>query len=69
VILDLSTSSHTSGKVRTFKGQNFAHADMLWAFPQPEPSPYQMEWDDLIDAIRRDTLYNEAKRGAEASLV
>jgi hypothetical protein len=28
-----------------------------------------LEWDDLIDAIRNDKPYNEAKRGAEASLV
>lgn len=65
----ISTSSHAPGKVRTFKGQNFAQEDQLWAFPQPEPSPYQLEWDDLIDAIRADEPYNEAKRGAEASLV
>ena len=36
---------------------------------QPEPNPYQLEWDDLIDAIRKDKPYNEVKRGAEASLV
>jgi hypothetical protein len=41
----------------------------IWAFPQPEPSPYQLEWDDLIDAIRNDKPFNEARRGAEASLV
>ena len=28
-----------------------------------------MEWDDLLDAIRQDKPYNEARRGAEASLV
>ena len=38
-------------------------------FPQPEPNPYQLEWDHLIDAIRKDKPYNEVKRGAEASLV
>jgi predicted dehydrogenase len=65
----VTTSSHTPGKVRTFKGQSFSRADMLWAFPQPEPSPYQMEWNDLIEAIRENKPYNEAKRGAEASLV
>jgi hypothetical protein len=42
---------------------------MLWAFPQPEPSPYQLEWDDLIAAIRENKPYNEVKRGATASLV
>lgn len=65
----ISTSSHSPGRVRLFKGQNFARADMTWAFPQPEPSPYQLEWDDLIQAIRQDTPYNEAARGAIASLV
>jgi predicted dehydrogenase len=65
----ISTSSHTPGKVRTFRGHTFAKEKVMWAFPQPEPNPYQMEWDDLIDAIRRDKPYNEAKRGAIASLV
>jgi hypothetical protein len=65
----ISTSAHTPGKVRTFKGQTFASADQLWAFPQPEPNPYQMEWEDLVEAIRDDLPYNETKRGAEASLV
>jgi len=65
----ISTSGHTPGKVRTYKGHNMDKADLLWAFPQPEQSPYQLEWDDLIDAIRQDKPYNEAKRGAEASLV
>ncbi len=41
----------------------------MWAFPQPERSPYDWEWDDLIAAIRDDKPYNEVKRGAEASLV
>ena len=41
----------------------------LRAFPQPEQSPYQLEWDDLIQAIREDKPYNEVKRGAIASLV
>ena len=27
------------------------------------------EWNDLIDAIRKDKPYNEVKRGVEASLV
>jgi len=36
--------------------------------PQPEPNPYQLEWDHLIEAIRNDKPHNEAKRGAEASL-
>jgi predicted dehydrogenase len=65
----ISTSSHTPGRVRTFKGHNVTRADMIWAFPQPEPNPYQLEWDDLIEAIRNDQPYNEVERGAIASLV
>ncbi len=65
----VSTNAHTPGRVRTFKGHNQTRENMLWAFPQPEPNPYQLEWDDLIEAIRNDTPYNEAARGVEASLV
>ena len=38
-------------------------------FPEPAPHNKEMEWKDLIEAIRQDKPYNEAKRGAEASLV
>ncbi|MCC6491837.1 MAG: Gfo/Idh/MocA family oxidoreductase [Pirellulales bacterium] len=65
----VSTSGHTPGRVRTFKGQRQAREDMTWAFPQPEENPYQLEWKDLIDAITHDEPYNEVPRGVEASLV
>lgn len=65
----ISAAAHTPGRVCTFQGQTFDAGQRLWAFPQPEPNPYQMEWEDLMDAIRDDTPYNEARRGAEASLV
>ncbi len=77
----VSTAAHAPGKVRTFEGQILDDATardaslgrdkakQLWAYPQPEQSPYQLEWDDLIDAIREDKPYNEAERGAVASLV
>jgi predicted dehydrogenase len=65
----VSTNSHTPGKVRTYNCHLMEGAEPIWRYPQPEASPYQLEWDDLIDAIRNDKPYNEAKRGAEASLV
>jgi predicted dehydrogenase len=65
----ITTASHCPGKCRIFKGQNFTRADMTWAFPQPEPNPYQLEWDELVGAVREDRPYNEARRGAIASLV
>jgi predicted dehydrogenase len=65
----ISSNSHSPARCRIYKGQNMRRSDITWAFPQPEPNPYQVEWDDLIHAIRKDKLYNEVKRGAEASLV
>jgi predicted dehydrogenase len=65
----ISTSSHTPAKCRIYMGQKFTKRNLAWAFPQPEPNPYQLEWDHLIAAIRQDKPYNEARRGAEASLV
>jgi len=65
----ISTASHSPGKVRTFKGHNVRREDLIWAFPQPEPNPYDLEWEDLVAAIRNNRPYNEVKRGAEASLV
>ncbi len=65
----ISTYMHTPAKCRIYKGQDFSKDNLVWAFPQPEPNPYQLEWDELIEAIVKDTPYNEARRGTEASLV
>jgi len=65
----ISTNSHYPGKVRTYKGHNMSRENLIWRVPQPEPNPYQLEWDDLMDAIRKDKPYNEAKRGALGSMV
>jgi len=77
----ISTLSHAPGMTRIYKGQKMPTVmsrkdlplaedpNLVWAFPQPEKSPYQWEWDDLTDAIRQDKPYNEVTRGAQASLV
>lgn len=66
----ISTSAHTPARCRIYRGQDVTRAeDEVWSFPQPEPNPYRLEWDDLIDAIRKDRPYNEVKVGTEASLV
>jgi len=65
----ISSNSHTPAKPRIYKGQSQTRADIVWAYPPPEANPYQLEWDHLIQAIRKDLLHNEVKRGAEASLV
>src|SRR5262249_49082608 len=37
----ISTSGHSPAKCRIYKGQNIDRKDLVWAFPQPEPNPYQ----------------------------
>jgi predicted dehydrogenase len=65
----ISTFMHTPAKCRIYQGYNLDNDKPAWAASQPEPNPYQLEWDHLIEAIRNDKPYNESKRGAEASLV
>ncbi len=73
----ISTNSHAPGRVRIFKNQmpdprDFESSNVAWSFSkrnEPEPSPYDLEWDDLLAAIRNNLPYNEVKRGVEASLV
>jgi predicted dehydrogenase len=75
----VSTNSHTPGRTRIYSGQNIPRwqqgqrepgpENLVWAFPQPERSPYDWEWEDLITAVRENKPYNEVRRGAEASLV
>ena len=56
-------------KGRAFKGQLDRDSDVIWKCSPQEENMYDVEWEDLIDAIRQDKPYNEVKRGAEASLV
>ena len=42
---------------------------LVGQFPKDEPDSYQVEWEDLMQAIRGNKPYNEVERGAQASLV
>jgi hypothetical protein len=65
----ISTESHTPARSRIYRGQEIDKDKLVWAYPQPERNPYQLEWDHLILAIRKDKPYNEVRRGAETSLI
>lgn len=65
----ISSVGHSPARSRIYKGHNITRSDLVWAFPEPEPNPYRVEWEELLEAIREDKPYNEVKRGAEASLV
>jgi predicted dehydrogenase len=66
-----SKSSDCGMPSTIFKGQAPKRSDTVWEskVKPDEQDPYQNEWNDLVDAIRNDKPYNEAKRGVEASLV
>ena len=51
-----------------YKGQADVREDRVWQSTD-RTSPYQNEWNDLMDAIANNKPYNETKRGVEASLV
>ena len=65
----VSTSGHVPAKSRIYKGHNFTADNLVWAYPPPEKNPYQLEWNNLIDAIKNDKPHNEVERGTKASLV
>lgn len=67
----VSSSNDCDPPSRIFKGQNISRSNMLWEskIEPAERNPYQNEWNSLMDAIRNNKPYNEAKRGIEASLV
>ena len=66
----ISSSSHTPAHSRIQTGFDLSKKEgVTWQWPtRDEPNPYDLEWDDLLDAIRNDKPYNEVKRGVEASL-
>jgi predicted dehydrogenase len=67
----ISTSGHWPSKAKLYNSQKMARENIIWDCGR-EPSshnPYQVEWDDLLAAVKQDKSYNEVERGAKASLV
>ena len=65
----ISERGHSPAKSTIYKSPSMDKDNILWTAAQPEKSPYRIEWEDLVAAVLGNTPYNEAKRGAEASLV
>ena len=67
----VSRHGDCGGPSSIHKGQNPDRESMVWQskVKSQDNDPYANEWNDLIDAIRDDKPYNEAKRGVEASVV
>ncbi len=67
----ISGPGHAPAKCKIYSDQNMPRrgGNIAWTYSKPEPSPYELEWVDLIDAVRSDKPYNEVVRGTQASLV
>ncbi len=67
----MSKSGDCSPPSSTYTGQLPDKANRIWKSKNisGQGNPYQNEWNDLVDAIRDDKPFNEARRGVEASLV
>ncbi len=67
----MSRAGDCGGPSAMFKGLGSKKKDLIWEskVAPEESNPYQNEWNDFIDAIRKDQPYNEVPRGVEASLV
>ncbi|MBM4027769.1 MAG: Gfo/Idh/MocA family oxidoreductase [Planctomycetes bacterium] len=62
------SGSNHDGIVHIYKDQRCANDNIAWRAPKEPITPWQAEWDVLLDAIRRDRPHNEAKRAALSNL-
>ena len=54
--------------VQIHKDQRISRDNIAWRPDAEKVSPYQAEWDALLDAIRNDKPYNEVQRAAYTNL-
>ncbi len=54
--------------VQMYEDQRTIKDNITWQPEKEKTSPYQVEWDVLLDAIRKDKPHNEARRAALTNL-
>jgi predicted dehydrogenase len=59
---------HHIGTVQTYKDQRCVPRNIAWRAPREQFTPWQAEWNALLEAIRKDRPHNEAKRAAMSNL-
>ena len=57
-----------AGTVQTYKDQRIDKTNIAWKAPKEPHTPWQAEWNVLLDAIRTDKPHNEARRAALSNL-
>jgi predicted dehydrogenase len=60
---------HHAGTVQTYKDQRIARDNIDWKAPKEPTTPWQAEWNELIQSIREDRQHNETTRAALSNLV
>ncbi len=59
---------HHIGTVHTYKDQRCTPDNIAWRAPKEENTPWQAEWNALLEDIRNDRPHNEAKRAALSNM-
>jgi len=59
---------HHIGTVHLYKDQRCTPGNTAWEAEKEPITPWQAEWEALLDAIRHDRPHNEAKRAALSNL-
>ena len=59
---------HHLGTVHIYKNQRCAPDNIAWRAPKEEFTPWQAEWNSLLESIRKDRPHNEAKRAAMSNM-
>jgi predicted dehydrogenase len=59
---------HHIGTVQTYKDQRCTPHNIAWRAGKESFTPWQAEWNDLLDDIHKDKPHNEAKRAALSNL-
>jgi predicted dehydrogenase len=59
---------HHLGTVHLYKDQRCTADNISWRAPKEELTPWQAEWNSLLQAIREDLPHNEARRAAMSNM-
>lgn len=62
------SGAHHEGVVHTYKDQRCRPDNIAWRAPKEPITPWQAEWDDLLESIHKNRPHNEAKRAALSNL-
>ncbi len=62
------SGNNHKGTVHTYKDRRIDAAQIDWRMPDEPRTPWQAEWQALLDAIRNDTPHDETRRSCLANL-